>query len=186
MVRISGRVHKQRGVGEVTIESDIDDFIDTVESCLLGYKWIKADNNGGLQTHPAHEVPETTEDPEIQEFWLGANEVQGQKEFVYKQHIVENDLKDYQDSLFVQGLGGYAGKEKYKRNVATLTRWGFIQMRSKRGKGGRYWEIWYLPGAWSAQDELEGLSIEGIIRKVMNLGCGSITRSGVHWGLGVD
>ena len=36
-----------------------------------------------------------------------------------------------------------------------MTRWGFDCLRSKRGKKGRFWEIWYLPGFWRATEELK-------------------------------
>ena len=53
-------------------------------------------------------------------------------------------------------LCGYGySPESYRANAERLESYGFQCLRSRRGPDACYWEIWYLPGLWSAQGNLK-------------------------------
>ena len=62
----------------------------------------------------------------------------------------------YSPAFMVSHLCGYNySEEGYRRNAGLLESYGFSCMRSQRGEDGKFWETWYLPGAWAAEGELK-------------------------------
>lgn len=84
----------------------------------------------------------------------------------------------------MSGLGAYDGK--YAKRAALLEEAGFECLRSRRGKDGRIWEHWYLPGKWSAEGPIKGMDDDAILRWLCQLGPGNIVESGRTWGLEAD
>lgn len=62
---------------------------------------------------------------------------------VVHQKKTENDC-----AYFVQHIAGYE-PDSYEKKSESMQAAGFDVLRSKRGKDGLYWEIWYLPGSWA-------------------------------------
>jgi len=59
------------------------------------------------------------------------------------------------DSIFVQHIQGYEA-DSYAPKAKRMRAAGFVRLRSSKGRDGKYWEIWYLCGAWAAKGEIEG------------------------------
>lgn len=73
-----------------------------------------------------------------------------------KWNIQEGQASYY--SIFVEHLCGYNyTPERATAEMEKLTAWGFECLRSPRGKEGRYWELWYLPGLWAAKGTMAGI-----------------------------
>ena len=71
-------------------------------------------------------------------------------------------------SISISSLCRYLySTENYRRQAKILEGYGFLQLRSKRGREGMYWEIWYLPGLWSAFGDLKNF-IDDIKSKKKN------------------
>lgn len=112
----------------------------------------------------------------------------------YSQERVDAFVKSHKDfeqgciSIYVHGLFGYGCDQlEQTRRVALIRDVGFEQMRSPRGEDGKYWEVWYLAGAWAAQGRLKNAKLETIInfvaREIMP---GSLDLVRQHMALTVD
>ncbi len=127
--------------------------VDMMHSAAGGQAWITVDDNGRVKSAPTREpLPGLTEDLAMAPFWRRHQDVQAKLEL--------NDfesLEAYSSPHFVvQHLCGYRySLENYQMQAARLERFGFQCMRSKRAADGKFWEIWFLPGAWAAQNELK-------------------------------
>jgi len=51
--------------------------------------------------------------------------------------------------------GHYYSKASYKLQAKKLESYGFEVLRSKEGEDKKIWEMWYLPGPWSAKGDLK-------------------------------
>lgn len=118
-----------------------------------GTWWVKA-TNGVLEFAPATQTPpDPVEDPLLSLWWPRkppkVKNVQVRMRWAARE--------PGQDAHFsIQSLCGYYyTEEKYKIEAEKLTGFGFECLRSRRGSDGGYWEIWYLPGLWSASGELK-------------------------------
>jgi hypothetical protein len=89
---------------------------------------------------------------EMLPFWRRYEERQG----VMQELIFDPDTRHDSPSFMVKHLCGYHYTHKgYLRNAQILESYGFVCMRSPRGNDGRFWETWYLPGAWAAKGKLK-------------------------------
>jgi len=89
-------------------------------------------------------------------------------------------------SIYVHGLGGYGVHEtEMKRRVDAMNAAGFECMRSPRGQDGKYWEVWYLPGPWSAKGPIEGMKMQDILEWLCQQGPGSIDLVRQQFGLSI-
>lgn len=60
------------------------------------------------------------------------------------------------DAIFVQHIQGY-DSGSYETRARRMRKAGFVRLRSRKGRDGKYWEIWYLCGAWAAKGEIANM-----------------------------
>jgi hypothetical protein len=158
-VRVSGYRFSPNEVpkeGSVTITGLDTSEVEKVQAAVkAGSQWMKV-QDGRIDFHPAvKELPEPTEDSMLP-FWRPLREGEGvvQEELLSSaEEITENHGSP---AILIQHLCGYYyTPERYRVQAEQLESWGFECMRSRRGKEGGYWEIWYLPGLWSAKGSLK-------------------------------
>lgn len=159
-MKIGSSTRSQKpGESSLTIEGLSPAELDLIRSMLLGLNWITTNDFGNLIGIPAKfPLPFPTED-EMLPFWrplvLSSRDLKVQEELFDP----ERSKQSSQPSICIQSLCGYNyTKDKYVAEATKLTRWGFQCLRSRRGADGHYWEIWYLPGAWAAKEELKEAS----------------------------
>lgn len=122
-----------------------------------GTVWVRAEK-GKLKMERAFEkLPDPIKDEAMTPFWMAPTEVEkscanGQLKF-----FDFEKLQDYSSpSIMIKHLCGYNWSQKnYEEEAEKLKTFGFDIMRSPRGKDGKYWETWYLPGLWAAEGDLE-------------------------------
>lgn len=150
-----------------------------------GMYWVRHTKKRGLEkVHAFKEIPELVDD-DISPFFTKVVYFQpgNVKRLDKNLHDEEKDRKR-DPSFFVQSIYGYS--DNYEKKAKMLEEVGFECLRSRRGKDGKYWEIWYLPGIWRLKGELKGKKTEDVIRFLCSLGVGSFETSGRHWGLSAD
>lgn len=182
---------EKRQCKKIVIESKENEDEDLVsfEAALLGHVWVRLNEQGKLETAPAHKSPPQEFDKVVDNIWKkGPLELR-------RSHPVGKTKESR--SFFVQSLEGYSDKyygngysfPKFQGKMlkATMMRFnGFQPLRSIRGMDGKIWEIWYLPGAWAAEGELRGKSEKEILDWLRyEVQPGTIALSGEEWGLSV-
>jgi hypothetical protein len=196
--------YSSRSAEEITIKGTALE-IEAVEAMLTGHILVgNPEADAPLRTSRFHPPnldpdPETVRHfpPKLPEFqtmlqtdWNEIEVVSGR----YNQERLERylaGLKDFEQgciSVYVHGLSGYGCKEGVLLwRMGVMSAIGFQQMRSPRGEDGKYWEVWYLPGAWAAEGQLKGKKLNEIIRFVAKECCpGSIDLVRQHMALTVD
>ncbi len=143
------------GAGVVRVEGLSRDSEERMMASLrAGAYWIRV-VDGKLEFVPIwKELPGPTEDVEMMPFWrLPTKE---EKVSVPKLFDLEPLPPNSSPSISIQSLCGYNySEENYRANAARLESFGFHCLRSRRGSNAQFWEIWYLPGLWSAKGELK-------------------------------
>lgn len=138
--------------GHVSISGVFEDDQDLVLGALhAGSHWIRV-KNGVLETHPSwEEPPDPIKDEEMHPFWRRPAENEGQLQLI---EIEPPDKRDIH-SIYIQHLCPFDySAEGYQMNAELLDSYGFNCLRSRRGKDGRFWEVWLLPGLWAAKGDL--------------------------------
>ncbi len=104
--------------------------------------------NGRLEASSRWEpLPAPARDEEMMPFWQPS--IPGHTQIELRN--IEVPL-GFSVSLMIQSLCGYDySPENYRREAGKLEDFGFHCLRSRRGRDGHFWEIWYLPGLWSAR-----------------------------------
>ncbi|MEX2008387.1 MAG: hypothetical protein WD850_02790 [Candidatus Spechtbacterales bacterium] len=125
------------------------------EGMIQGHFWMMVEN-GNLVFSPAAEpLPDPVKDAEMLPFWRQhdqSQEVQGR----LQETILDPEERRGSPSFMVKNLCGYHyTAEGYRMNAKLLESYGFVCMRSQREADGKFWEAWYLPGAWAARGPLE-------------------------------
>lgn len=143
--------------GKVELKNLTAEEVDLIQRCLTGDCYIRV-SHGRVEEHDVHKpLPEPEEDPKVGEPWQ-YSELQpfnfGKTEY--------GPIPQYGgSSITIQHLCGYEyTAEGYASQARRLKGYGFACMRSKRGRNGQFWEIWYLPGLWMAAGDL-GKVLEG-------------------------
>lgn len=142
----------------ITFEGLTNDEFEILKGALTnGNFWISG-RNGRLVTLPTSAgFPDPVMDLEMQPFWRKPTQEEIEK---LSQQILFNDEEQLNGnsspSIFISSLCGYDyTPENYEHEATQLVSYGFQVMRSQRGLDGKYWEVWYLPGAWAAKGGLK-------------------------------
>lgn len=130
--------------------------IDALQAMLMGACWVSADQDGkAMREERFRRLPDPVDDPIIPEAWQ-LLDVMREQPFKYNvaNHIPPSE-GIHGPSFYLQHLNpfGYT-PGRYKAQVRLAQRCGFECLRSRRGNDGKFWEVWYLPGEWRAQNEL--------------------------------
>ena len=147
-VRITSRSSR-----EVTVAGLTDTEPDQLEAALtLGNSWVRTNpDNGRLISVSTHKLlPDPMQDDDMLPYWEAHPKTEG----ITEMRRYNDDFQSQSASIMIQSLGAYdPSKERWRREAAKLTSYGFVCMRSPRGEDGKYWEAWYLPSLYSAKGE---------------------------------
>ena len=176
---------------EITISGNAED-IRAIELMMLGVAWARR-GESGLESSEAYETPpELVDDPHLHEHWptdLVPSTVQYRLFMDEEEHQKQLRLKSGMDfrSIYVSSVTAYAGTDAYAARASLLESAGFICLRSRRDEGGKYWEIWFMPGPCCAKGPMKGKKHEEIVNWLMHsVGPGSISIEGQHWGASIE
>ena len=140
------------GAGGVRIEGLTTDEVEDFQAMMLGECFLRKKKRGRLERKEAGTTfPDPKIDPFIAESWQTEEHPQKPpKKFEY------GPIKHHFPSIIIQHLCGYGYTEKrYKQTAATLEDYGFACLRSRNGRDGKHWEVWFLPGLFMAEGELK-------------------------------
>jgi hypothetical protein len=146
------------GCGSVGIDGLVGNEGTILAGAISGHYWVKGDDNGRLDHLDARKAtPNPLDDDEMLPFWRPISikdlSAVGQQEMVLDE---DASLEHHMPSIIIQHLCGYGYTEEgYKKYAEILTGYGFNCLRSRRGEDGKFWEVWFLPGLWSAKGDLE-------------------------------
>jgi len=174
----SSRVEKK--VASLTIEADKGEDLSAFEAALNSHQWVRQ-KDGKLETAPAHRNPPILFDKDIDPIWNGKSVK------VRPLRLPEEKPSEYrQRSFYIQHIAGYSGGKEKKAQRLILS--GFEVLRSRRSlRDGKCWEVWYLPGAWAAEGELDGRSEEKIKQWILDvIRPGTLELAGESWGLSIE
>lgn len=156
-ISIASKCYSQ-GENSITIANLTESEMNELLAAFRGLSWFGVED-GRLKTSPCHlALPHATEDEEMLPFWRQFSHNQLQNELFEK--MFDEVAADVicMPHFTIQSLCGYGySPENYVRESEKLTNWGFIQLRSRRGEDGSYWEHWHLPGVWFAKGDLKEL-----------------------------
>ncbi|MFA6269725.1 MAG: hypothetical protein WC657_00760 [Candidatus Paceibacterota bacterium] len=142
------------GGDSMTIDGILhEDQQKVLASFNAGAYWIRV-KDGNLEIVPSWEnLPDPIKDKKMLPFWRKATVAEtAQLKLFELEGVHENDSP----SISIQSLCGYSySPENYQFLAEKLESYGFQCMRSRRGAGARYWEIWFLPGLWAAEGDLK-------------------------------
>ncbi len=146
------------GAGKIIVEGLTTDEVGVLRAAMLGgHHWVRG-NDGRLEKVPSFEnLPDPVVDEEMLPFWRKQTEGNfSQNEIFGFDEGTKDSIKHSSPSIHIHHLCGYNyTPEYYKKQAEKLTSWGFECMRSKRGKDGKFWETWYLPGLWAAEGQFK-------------------------------
>lgn len=156
-IRIGGHGSSPYG-WNMTVENLTSNENEYLEGALThGSHWVRADEGGRLLTHLVFKpFPDPVEDKLMHPHWRApeAGEVKPTHE---KDIHFEEMGAGSSPSYYISHLCGYGySEEGYADQARKLESFGFIVMRSRRGKDGKYWENWLLLGNWAAKGRLKG------------------------------
>lgn len=127
--------------------------VENLEGMANGHNWCIVTPGGRLRTQLRWEpLPAPAQDEMMMPFWQPMQPGPAQMEF----REVPVPLGS-QAGIIIESVCGYHyTPENYRAETAKLEEFGFECLRSRRGPEGRYWEMWYLSGSWSAKGRLKG------------------------------
>lgn len=147
-----------RGNGEITITGLSPEDEEKLQSIIVsGNLWMTVREGVPVFTPTFKGFPDPTEDLEIAPFWrvrLVREDESIQEHFKFFEFSPSSE--NYSPSIYINHLCGYNyTPEGYRETATKLTSYGFECMKSQRGSDGKFWETWYLPGLWSAKNDLQ-------------------------------
>lgn len=148
------------GSGQINISGLTKEDEEKLLGMICGRWWSKGYQGKLLFSSGFEEPPNPVVDEEMAPFWRRPTPNQA----ALGQMIFDPDgVQDHSSpSIYIGSLCGYNYSPDNYRAVATkLEEYGFYCLRSRRGNDGKFWEVWYLPGFWSAQSEFKTV-LEGV------------------------
>jgi len=186
MLKLHIESHNNRnGTASINFEGTEKEIRALKNALTNGTNWVRINKRGTLIKVPAFKVPEVLDDDAISPYFKHIKQIISYFANTSIRRLAKTHDHPNDPSYFVQHITGYGGD--YKERKVSMEAVGFECLRSRRGKDGKYWEIWYLPGVWAATGELEGKAHKEIMAYLCQVvNPGQITVSGERWGLGVD
>lgn len=154
-IRITSyRLPYKEKLGEINVSNLSQEEHERFRGFIHGQNWMSVRGGRLVFRGIFAPLPDPVEDKDMLPFW--------NKEDT-SAHMMQQEIFDQERMIFpfaahivIQHLCGYEyTPENYKKEAEKLSRYGFAQMRSRRGNDGQFWEIWFLPGTWAAQEELK-------------------------------
>jgi hypothetical protein len=163
-IRVSGSSSSPDGPCSVTINGLTSDEQEEIQAFVLGTSWVRVSDAGRLEAIPAFkDVPPPEDDPKLPPKWIPATDWEKLAPFLANPMPPlpdEPNPKHNSPSFIIQHLCGY-NSCSYESQAILLQNYGFECLRSRRGKDGRFWELWYLPGTWAAKGDLAAAISKG-------------------------
>ena len=181
MLKTTVEGHRRDGTASVEFTGTKREINALKNALTNGMNWIRVNKRGTIIKVPALKVPKVQNDDEISPFF---NHITQYFSDTSIRRLAHDRKNSDNPSYFVQHITGYGGE--YNRRKDRMEAVGFECLRSRRGDDGKYWEIWYLPGAWAATGELKGKSHDDVMTYLRGVCPGQITVSGEKWGLSID
>lgn len=194
-LQVSGERTNAGGAHEITISGEKEDVVALAGALQYGMKWIRMLANGTIETSDVYtHPPAPTDDPDMQNIWQfdPLPEGAGVQMRLFRDDPEMKDPKNEWSrnnrSIYLQSIQGYAEKGVYKERAKKLAEAGFECLRSRRGKDGKYWEIWYLPSPCCGRGPIKDMKTSDEVKKwiMTTIGPGTLTMGGEHWGLSID
>ncbi len=140
------------GAGKISLEGLNPQEVDQLQAMAWGHSWCMV-VDGRLQTVSRWEpLPAPAQDETMMPFWQPS--APGPAQIELCEVPVPLGL---QAGITIEHVCGYHyTPENYRTETTKLEEFGFECLRSRRRSDGRYWEMWYLPGLWSAKGRLKG------------------------------
>ena len=148
--------------GRIHLSGMTPQEVEDIEGMLMGVKWVRC-ADGRLQTSDVHQpLPDQTPDLILTPHWAGDREHDwsGSPDMSRVRNV--NDLEEVSNcsaSLIIQhitaGLGRHRLPTDYTNACKRLESYGFECLRSRRGRNGRFWELWFLPSLHFADGDLK-------------------------------
>lgn len=167
--------------------------LQDIEAMLMGRVWVSVATSGRLIVRDRFTKPPTPiEDPMEACGWqlMGAK---GQTTFAPSgmDIITTHHLTNYHKEpikghcgaqITIQHLCGYNYETEadYIRNAERLVSYGFVCCRSPRGRDGRRWEVWLLPGLWMAKGGLK----DALDKEKKRKGQFDVSEEAIHYAVG--
>ncbi len=150
------------GYGEmVTVSGMTKNEVEQLRDFPTGHFWIRADEDGRLVFSPTFRTPPAPIfDEQTQPHWPRITE----QNRAVQIDLISMEASQPHDSpsITIRGLCAYQyTPANYQEQAGLLESYGFECLRSRRGRDGRYIEIWYLPGLWAAEGDLALSICEG-------------------------
>lgn len=140
-------------LGEVKVSNLSQEEYERIQGFVHGQSWMTVKNGRLVFQGIFAPLPDPVEDKEMVPFWCREDP----REHMMQKEIFNHERMEFPFAahIVIQHICAYEyTPENYKKEADTLTRYGFAQMRSRRRNDGQFWEIWFLPGIWAAQEEL--------------------------------
>lgn len=152
--------------------------IDALRRAMLGMAWFKCSKEDKVETSEAP-TPPFIVDKQLKFHWP----LDPTLSLSYHEVPKITDIKD--GGIYIQHISGYDGN--YKECAKKLEKAGFECLRSRRGKDGQIWEIWYLPSEFFAEGPCKGMQMKAITDWVLtNIRPGQLVVEGKSWALCID
>lgn len=162
-----------KGKWEVTFKVDSEEEMDAIKAAEMGAKWITVEDGKFRSTDKIARVPEPDAKCELH-FTEGPAIL-----------IAPEKGKPYDPAIFVEHIQGYSGD--WDGKARKMEKAGFELLRSRRGKDGKIWEVWFLPSTWFADGPIKGFKKAEILSWLFQvISPGNVTVAGEHWGLSID
>lgn len=137
---------------EITLRGTPEE-IEALQAMLAGTAWISRGDDGKLVSRERFKaLPPPEDDPKIPVAWTEPD-----SRLAPTPDIRDLDPSEgwHSPSYLIQHLCGYRHTvENYRKQALKLQSYGFECLRSRRDRRGQYWEIWFLPGVFSAEGDL--------------------------------
>lgn len=171
----------------ITIECPDTGAADHLEVALNHRQWIQFDGRGVR-------LAQTDEEPKVSDIdLLAAGRVSPCFRPGGEPHMTV-DKRDRCDeqfwSCYVQHIGARFCRpydQPYQVYFQRMVTAGFVLLRSPRDAENKYWEIWYLPGAWHLNGALKNITRKELTKWLHDyIGPGTHAFDGERWALTFD
>lgn len=156
-----GGAYGSHALPRVILENLTKDEMDQIQHAFSARcSFVGVNDEGRLEIVDKHKpLPAPADDPPMQGFWCPKpppKTIEFPQPPFPPKHFEFSEVHQYSSpSITIQHLCAYSyTPERYKAEARKLESYGFACLRSRRGTDGKYWEIWYLSGLWSARGAL--------------------------------
>lgn len=144
---------------EATLSHMTPEDLDKLNSMVVGASWLRTTEDGRFESVDRFEpLPAPGEDPCLPPCWYRRTNTSGKVIIEYARipDIPEEDgpALGARAQITIQHLCGY-NNVPYEYEAGKLQSYGFECLRSRRDEAARFFEIWFLPGFWTAQGDLK-------------------------------